>query len=493
MRLVSIPAHASQGAFRLPGFADMNQDASYFFCGIGGSGMLPLAMIVQAQGHRIEGSDRALDQGRTPAKFDWLRAHGVTLHPQDGSGVTRPEQTVVATGAVEDTVPDIGAARRAGATILTRPQLLSQLFNAAETSVGVAGTSGKSTITGMIAWILSQAGRRPTVVNGAVMKNFADADHPYASAMAGAPDLFVAEVDESDGSIARYNPSVAVVSNISLDHKSMEELRDLFGGFTARAGTAVLNLDNVETAALAQTLVEEGRAGAVVTFALGDAEADLSAHDLKPLPTGMTFTLSERASGRTCEATLNVPGAHNVANALAALGAVRALGVDLAEAVAALETFAGIRRRMEVVGTANGVTVIDDFAHNPDKIAATMKTLHAFDGRLLVLFQPHGFGPLKLMQTEFTQGFAGLLREDDVLLMPEPVYYGGTTDRSVGSEDIAAGIRALGRNAEALADRAACGERLLALAQPGDRVIVMGARDDSLSDFAAEILGRLKT
>jgi UDP-N-acetylmuramate--alanine ligase len=366
------------------------------------------------------------------------------------------------------------------------------LFNAAPTSVGVAGTSGKSTITGMIAWILSQAGRQPTVVNGAVMKNFADADHPFASALAGSPDLFVAEVDESDGSIARYNPTVAVVSNISLDHKSMEELRDLFGGFTGRAGTAVLNLDNLETAALAQTLVDDGRGQAVVTFALGNDDADLAAHNLTPLPTGMTFRLTERASGRQIGVALNVPGAHNVANALAALGAVRALGVALDEAVAALETFAGIRRRMEVVGTENGTTVIDDFAHNPDKIAATLKTLHAFEGRLLILFQPHGFGPLKLMQTEFTDGFAGLLREDDVLLMPEPVYYGGTTDRSVGSEDIASGVRALGRHAEALKDRSACGDRLIEMARPGDRIIVMGARDDTLSEFAADLLARLK-
>ncbi|MFN7128718.1 MAG: UDP-N-acetylmuramate--L-alanine ligase [Brevundimonas sp.] len=463
----------------------MNQDASYFFCGIGGSGMLPLALIVQAQGHRIEGSDRALDQGRTPEKFDWLRAHGVTLHPQDGSGVTRAAQTVVATGAIEETVPDIGAARRAGAVIKTRPQLLSQLFNAAPTSVGVAGTSGKSTITGMIAWILSQTERNPTVVNGAVMKNFADADHPFASALVGGPDLFVAEVDESDGSIAGYDPTVAVVSNISLDHKSMEELRDLFGGFTARATTAVLNLDNPETAALAQMLP----AGEAITFGLGEEKADLSAHDLVPLPTGMKFRLIEGWS--EYDVVLNVPGAHNVANALAALGATKALGVPTAEAVKALETFAGIRRRMEVVGTVNDITVIDDFAHNPDKIAATLKTLHAFDGRLLILFQPHGFGPLKLMRQEFIDGFAGLMRPDDVLLMPEPVYYGGTTDRSVGSEDIAAGVRAAGRQAQALPTRADCGDRIVEMAQPGDRIIVMGARDDTLSSFAADLLGRL--
>ena len=463
----------------------MNQDASYFFCGIGGSGMLPLALIVQAQGHAIEGSDRALDQGRTPEKFDWLRAHGVTLHPQDGSGVTRSAQTVVATGAIEDTVPDIGAARRVGAVIKTRPQLLSQLFNAAPTSVGVAGTSGKSTITGMIAWILSQTDRNPTVVNGAVMKNFADADHPFASALVGGPDLFVAEVDESDGSIAGYDPTVAVVSNISLDHKSMEELRDLFGGFTARATTAVLNLDNPETAALVQTLP----AGKAITFALGEEKADLSAYDLQPTPTGKKFRLMEGWS--EYDVVLNVPGAHNVANALAALGAVKALDVPTGQAVKALETFAGIRRRMEVVGTVNDITVIDDFAHNPDKIAATLKTLHAFDGRLLILFQPHGFGPLKLMKSEFIDGFAGLMRETDVLLMPEPVYYGGTTDRSVGSEDIATGVRAAGRQAEALPTRADCGDRIVQMAQSGDRIIVMGARDDTLSSFAVDLLGRL--
>jgi UDP-N-acetylmuramate--alanine ligase len=265
----------------------------------------------------------------------------------------------------------------------------------------------------------------------------------------------------------------------------MEELRDLFGGFVQRAATAVLTLDNPETAALAQELPP----GKAITFALGEEAADLSAHDLQPQPTGMRFRLIEGWS--EFDVTLNVPGAHNVANALAALGAVKALGVSTAEAVKALESFAGIRRRMEVVGAVNAVTVIDDFAHNPDKIAATLKTLHAFDGRLLILFQPHGFGPLKLMRREFIDGFVGLMREDDVLLMPEPVYYGGTTDRSVGSEAIAEGVREAGRQAEALPDRAACGDRIVEMARPGDRVLVMGARDDTLSSFAADLLERL--
>jgi UDP-N-acetylmuramate--alanine ligase len=143
------------------------------------------------------------------------------------------------------------------------------------------------------------------------------------------------------------------------------------------------------------------------------------------------------------------------------------------------------------VGKAKGVTVIDDFAHNPDKITASLKTLHEFPGRLLVMFQPHGFGPLRLMKNEFIATFAEQLTQDDILLMPEPVYFGGTTDRSVSSRDIAAGIVAAGRKAEALATREDCGARLLELAKPGDRIVVMGARDDTLSVFAGGLLSRL--
>lgn len=465
----------------------MIQDRPYFFCGVGGSGMLPLALIVQASGASVEGSDRALDQGRTAPKFDFLRARGVGLFPQDGSGVTRPEQIVVATAAVEETVPDIQAARRVGATILGRAELLSQLFNAAPRSVGVAGTSGKSTTTAMIGWILHAVGRDPTVMNGAVMKNFVTDDVPFASALVGHSGLFVSEVDESDGSIARYNPDVAVINNISEDHKTLDELRRLFADFAGRSRLVVLNLDNEETARLAATTPAERRA----TFSLSDPAADLLATDVAPEPGAIGFRLVDRATGRTLDLRLQVPGRHNVANALAALAAVRALDVPLDQAAKALEGYQGVKRRLEVVGEARGVTVLDDFAHNPDKIAATLDTLHAFPGRLLVMFQPHGFGPLRLMRQEFVRGFVEGLGPDDVLLMPEPVYFGGTTTREVTSEDIAEAVRAGGREALALETRAQCGDRLVALARPGDRIVIMGARDDTLSTFAAEVLDRL--
>jgi len=463
----------------------MTLDRPYFFCGIGGSGMLPLALILRGKGVAVSGSDRALDQGRTPEKFAFLRAQGIKLSPQDGSGLTDPKTIVVASAAVENTIPDVAKAREIGAELLLRAQLLAELFNASAQSIGVAGTSGKSTTTGMIGWILSALDCDPTVMNGAVMKNFATPQAPFASALVGKSDLFVSEVDESDGSIARYNPKIAVVNNISLDHKTMDELRTLFSDFTAKANVAVLNLDNVETAQLAAWLPNEK----ALTYSLSDAEADFVAADIAPKPDGVAFNM--RAEGKTFAVRLQVPGRHNVSNALAALAAVSAVGVPLGDAVEALSRFSGIKRRLETVGTAKGVTVIDDFAHNPDKIAATLATLHDFPGRLLIMFQPQGFGPLRLMKNEFIRCFVDNLAKGDVLIMPEPVYFGGTTDRSVSSGAIIDGVRAGRHEAFAFADRAQCGQRLLSLARDGDRIVVMGARDDTLSVFAAELLADL--
>jgi UDP-N-acetylmuramate--alanine ligase len=212
---------------------------------------------------------------------------------------------------------------------------------------------------------------------------------------------------------------------------------------------------------------------------------------MDPAPDGMAFDVLERG-GQSAKVRLHVPGEHNVANALAALSAGRAYGLSLKEATAALEGFAGTKRRLEIVGAAAGVTVLDDFGHNPDKIKATLSTLHAFPGRLLIMFQPHGYGPLKLMREQFIACFAENMRDDDVLIMPDPVYFGGTVDRSVTSEHIVSGVRARGREAMAFAEREACGDKLIELAEPGDRIVVMGARDDTLSVFAADLVERLK-
>ncbi len=442
---------------------------------------MPLAMILRARGVSVAGSDRSLDQGRVPAKFDALRALGIDLYPQDGSGVTDANLLVVASAAVEESVPDIAAANRLGCPRATRAELLAGLFNAATLPIGVAGTSGKSTVTGMIGWIMHATGRDPTVMNGAVMKNFVRDDAPFASALVGTGPAFVSEVDESDGSIALYAPRIAVLNNVSLDHKGLDELRLLFGGFLDKSRVAVVNADDADAAALGAALPE----GRVTSFSVEGA-ADLVARNLREEPFGVRFDLE--AGHLAVSVAIKVPGRHNVSNALAAIGAALAAGVALSDAAEAIGGFTGLRRRMELVGEMGGVAVIDDFGHNPDKIAATLDTLHAFAGRLLLLFQPHGYGPLKVMGRELVATFAEKMRGGDMLVMPDPVYQGGTVAREVGSGDIVRGVVEAGRDARYVADRAEAAAMLVEAARAGDRIVVMGARDDTLSLLAQGML-----
>ena len=456
--------------------------SSTFFCGIGGSGMLPLACIVRATGGEVAGSDRSLDAGRLGPKFDYLAAQGIALFPQDGSGLA-PGMTLVTSAAVEATVPDVVRARELGLPHLTRPQLLSQLLNAAGRSIAVGGTSGKSTVTGMIGWILHSLGQRPTVMNGAVMKNFATTDGPFASALVGDPDLFVSEVDESDGSIALYSPTLALLNNVSLDHKEMDELRSLFTGFLQAATIAVVNVDDEESRSLS------GEVAGVVGYGFDQPDAGVRGLDLSLDAEGSRFTLA--VEGQRHFVRLPLPGRHNASNALGALAAVHALGADLPAAVDALSRFAGLKRRLETVGQAAGVRVIDDFAHNPDKIAATLATLAAGEGRLLLMFQPHGYGPLAKMGGELASTFAEGLRPDDLLILSDPVYQGGTVDRSRGSDWLAEAVRQAGGRAEHIPDRQAIAERLLAEARSGDTIAILGARDDTLSLFAADLVRNL--
>ena len=462
----------------------MHKNKSYFFCGIGGSGMLPLANIVRDAGATVAGSDRALDQGRLGPKFEWLQSLGIDLFAQDGSGLFSGDQILIASAAIEDSVPDIAKARALGCQRMTRAELLAELFNAAPRSVAVGGTSGKSTVTGMIGWILTEAGLDPTIMNGAVMKNFVADNAPFASARVGQGDVFVSEVDESDGSIALFTPEVAVLNNVSLDHKSLEELRQLFGDFAKGAKCCVWNADDAETVAL----IEPMGLAAARSFGF-TPQADVRATDVTDLPLSSRFTLN--AQGETRPVELIVPGRHNIANALAAIAAATALGVSVSQAVRGVERFSGLARRFDIVGTANNITVIDDFGHNPDKIAATLATLKAFPGRIIAFFQPHGYGPIRVMGTQLAAVFADMLGEDDHLILCDPVYFGGTVDKSIGSQSIADAVVAAGRNAEYIPSREDCGNRIVELAKPGDRIVIMGARDDTLSGFAADMLARL--
>ena len=460
----------------------------FFFCGIGGSGMLPLAQILKGRGCTVEGSDRSYDQGRTPEKFAALENQGFTLHPQDGSGMVSAEQILVASAAIEDSVPEVSRANELGCLRLTRAELNSILFNTSGAGLAVAGTSGKSTVTGMLGWILHACGREPTIMNGAVMKNFVSPERPFASAVIGGQSLYVSEVDESDGSIALYRPAIGVLLNVSLDHKSMEELRQLFGDYLSRSRISVINADDEEALALLPHAKE------VVTFGIDQEKAQIGVvpGSIAEGPMRQAALIVDRHDGSQHPLTLHLPGRHNLSNALAAIAGAAAAGIPVGKAVEALAAFAGLARRFDIVGTSpSAITVIDDFGHNPEKCAATLRTLKAHPGRVLAFFQPHGYGPLRQMGDELAETFASELDEGDTVILCDPVYFGGTVDRSEGSERIVGLIEQAGGNAEYIPSRDAVGDRLAEMARPADRIVIMGARDDTLSSFARDLFSRL--
>ena len=446
------------------------------FCGISGSGMSALAQILKLQGNEVYGSDRSFDQGKDAQNKQALEDIGIIIKPQDGSAITDDLDTLYVSTAVEDTIPDVKAALQKNIPIKKRSDLLAEIFHQYPYNIAVGGTSGKTTTTAMIGYILDTLGKKPCVINGGLLLNYADRKG-IPNIIYNKGDICVIEADESDGSIEKYQPYIALINNITLDHKPIEELRKLFGDFAMRARHGVvINVDCPASADI-RNPQKQNR-----TFSIEGKDADFMAQDIKALPDGTEYTLD----GQTFR--LNLIGKFNVANALAAIAACSLLGVDKFAAAKALEGFLGTHRRLEVIGTNKGVTVIDDFAHNPDKVLASMSALRSYPGRLMVMFQPHGFSPMRLMGRQIIESFAQTMNEDDVLLMPEIYFAGGTVTRDISSNDLIKYAKELGKQALFFDTRADAGEYLKKNTKAGDRVVIMGARDNSLPAFCKEIL-----
>lgn len=442
--------------------------------------MLPLAVFLRKSGARVLGSDRSNDLGKLAQKFDLLNKIGIELFPQDGSGVGQADQLVVSS-AVEETIPDVRAAREQNIPIIKRGALLAELFNEAQERIAIAGTSGKSTVTGMVGTMLAVLNLNPSVINGGEVRNF-ESDFP--SVRNGDANLFVAEMDESDGSIAHYRPTIALLNNIALDHKSMEELEQLFGDYLACASKAVIV--NFDQPRIRDLLLKRRPQAQIISYGIKSEEVSLRAVDIRSSQRGTSFTLLHE--GKSYSVRLAVLGRHNVENAMAALSVCVAKKIPLEEGIRALEGFKGIHRRMELIGTANGITVYDDFAHNPDKISASLEALKSFNGRLIVMFQPHGFGPLRLMGLEMMDAFAQYLDGEDILLMPEAYYAGGTVDRSVTAKQLLENVKSRGVQAHWFETRDQIPTHIKSIAKQGDRIVIMGARDDTLHTFAQDVL-----
>ena len=447
------------------------------FAGVAGSGMSALAQFVAMKGGCASGSDRSFDRGQRPEDRTRLEALGVTIFPQDGAGLAGDCAALVVSTAVEDEVPDVAAARRLGVPVLHRSELLAHLV-ARYRTVAVTGTSGKSTTAAMVFAILRGAGRDPSIITGGELVEL-QREGLWGNAWAGQSDLLVIEADESDGSVVRYHAALGVLLNLQRDHKEMDAVAEMFRTFRAqlREGALVGEAENLR----------EFAAGAMV-FGFGP-EAAFRAEAIQTGPEGTTFTVREQPF------QLPVPGRHNLENALAAMAACAALGVPLPAMAAPLAAFQGVARRFQVLGAPRGITVVDDFGHNPAKVTASIRAAHlrvaATGGRVLAIFQPHGFGPLKFLRADFVEAFATELRTQDRLWFLDVFYAGGTAARDISSAEVIADIVPRLGTAEHAPSREWLVARLAAEAREGDLILVMGARDPSLTELAQQILARL--
>ena len=445
--------------------------ARLHFVGIAGSGMSALAQFRALGGGAVSGSDRAFDrqqQGEDLALFQRL---GVPLHPQDGSGVNGAA-AIVSSTAVEAAIPDLVHARAAGIPILHRAELLGAHVQI-ELSAAVAGTSGKSTVTTMLFEILRHGRRDPGLISGGdarCLKN----EGVRGNAWRGKGPLVV-EADESDGSLVQHAPDVGIVLNLHRDHTEPEEVLQLFHGFLERTRGARIVGDEVECKSLWPRSTVTGFSAAA-TFR-GEA--------LQLDATQCRFVI------RGVPVTLPIPGAHNASNALAAMAAAEALGVDLATAAAALANYAGVARRFELVGEHRGIRIVDDYAHNPRKLAAALMAAQASSPRVWAMFQPHGFGPSRFMRAELAELIPPLLRKGERWFFAPIHDAGGTAKRDISSGDLAVDFQAKGADAVALEHRDALLPHIRDALQPGDTILILGGRDNSLSPFARSILAAL--
>ena len=445
--------------------------------------MLPIARLLKAQGAIICGSDRAFDQGQTPEKFQVLQEEGMRLYRQDGSGIAPHLDAVIASSAIERTVPDLKRANELGLPIYNKAEILARFINQGK-AIAVSGTSGKTTVTGMIGFVLEMHGLAPQMMNGGHIVNFWQ-ERGNGNALTGKGDIFVCETDESDNSVSSYNPAVTILNNITMDHKPIEELRVIFSDLLKRTReTVILNMDDPEVAALYMTDV----AAKIITFGIKTKCADFIATDIQMHAHGSDFNIIQTQTGESAAIHIRMPGQHNILNALAACCAAYQCDISLSQFAEYMCEFKGIKRRFEVVSHDKNATIIDDFGHNPDKIQASLRTLAQYKGRKIVVFQPHGFGPTKMMKDDLIEVVASLLQKDDIFIMPEIYYAGGQAQKDISSSDIITALKEQGVNAHFFNARGDIPKFVQGNHKAGDIIMVMGARDDTLSDFAKTIL-----
>lgn len=448
-----------------------------FFIGVAGAGMSAIAQYLRGTGMSVSGSDRFFNEGKAGDIKEKLEAEGITCYLQDGSGITPQTDLVVASTAIEDTVIEIKKAKELGIPVIKRSALLA-LIAASKKTIAIGGTSGKSTTTAMLFDIMTYAGLSPSIISGAGLVSLIKKGK-IGNAFVGSSEWLVIEADESDGSIVQYHPAIGILLNIEKDHKELDELMNIFETFRNNSSLFIVNQSNEHSKKLSVNLINDfetdGKKPGAGFFAGGFLQKGFH----------ISFTINNE------NFEMNVAGRHNMENAVAAVAAAVQAGVPVKTASEALKHYEGIYRRCQVLGNKNGVWVVDDFAHNPVKCAAAIRSCQPVANKVIAWFQPHGYIPTKFLRSDFVKEIAEALRPQDEIWMSEIFYAGGTTTKDISAEDLVNDIKAMGKNAFFIEDRNHFLEAARSHIQEGNVLLLMGARDPSLESFSKTIFEAL--
>ncbi len=450
----------------------INDFKNVFFIGVAGVGMSAIAQYLAGIGKNVSGSDRYFAPGVFNDTKEKLEQEGIRCFLQNGEGIDDKTNLVVVSTAIEDTVYEVQKAKELNIPIMRRSALLA-LITKSKRTIAIGGTSGKSTTSAMLFDILEHAGMQPGIISGAGLVSIIKAGK-IGNAKVGNGEWLVVEADESDGSIVEYEPEIGVLLNVDKDHQEIEELMSLFTIFKNNSKHFIVNQSNVLAKQLSQDIKQDFSSEE-------DSTAGYVAKDFNQSGFNIKYSILN------IQFSINSIGKHTMENGLAAAAIANQVGVDLQTSADALQHYEGIYRRHQVLGNKNGIWVIDDYAHNPVKCAASIAACQQVAPKVVAWFQPHGYGPTRFLKNDFVKEISSVLRDEDEIWMSEIFYAGGTADKSISAKELIDDIKALGKNAFFVEDR----KDFLVQAKPhltnNSVLLLMGARDPSLEEFGSEI------
>ncbi len=454
---------------------NMLQKNNFFFIGVGGAGMSAIAQYLSGSGKQVSGSDRLFASAENDYIKQQLSDENITCYIQDGSGITAQTEIVVCSTAIEETNIEIKKARELQIPIVFRSDLLAAICSSKRT-VAIAGTSGKSTTTAMLYHILEQNGVSPSIISGAGLTALIK-QGKIGNAVVGKSDWLLIEADESDGSLVKYKPEIGLLLSIDKDHKELSELHDIFQTFKNNTQqTFIVNQSHLLAKEFSQDVANDFGHGTMLEGTDFIQEG---------------FSIRFQIKNTDTIVTIPTLGMHNMENTLACIAVAKKIGLTELQCANALKTYEGIYRRHQLLGEKKGIKLIDDYAHNPAKIAASIKACLPVAPKLIAWFQPHGYGPTRFIRKELVEEITKALRPQDELWMSEIYYAGGTAVKDISANDLIKDLQAKGVHAFFTENRNDLVQQMQTHFTNDCTLLLMGARDPSLEKFGKEILEKL--